>query len=344
MIAARAAGNGTTRPAPYPVGHAARDRYVLARRGARPARDAWRHQGIVVEPERNEAGSIDTAATVFLTGRECPWHCVMCDLWQYTTAGDTPAGALPAQVAAAVATFHHDNARPSVIKLYNAGSFFDRRAVPPADHEAIADRLGDFTRVIVESHPSLIGEPAWRFRDLLESRRAGTRLEVAIGLETAHPGALDAINKRITVDDVAGAADALRMHGVDLRVFLLVHPPFVPRADQDEWLARSVAFALTCGATAVSLIPTRPGEGAMQALAAEGHFAAPTLLDVERALVVARRTAGAARVFIDAWDLGRLASCAACAGARLARMASHNLEQRVPEPVGCAVCGEETPS
>ena len=82
----------------------------------------------------------------------------------------------------------------------------------------------------------------------------------------------------------------------------------------------------------------------MQALAAEGHFAAPTLLDVERALVVARRTAGAARVFIDAWDLGRLASCAACAGARLARMASHNLEQRVPEPVGCAVCGEETPS
>ena len=91
MIAARAAGNGTTRPAPYPVGHAARDRYVLARRGARPARDAWRHQGIVVEPERNEAGSIDTAATVFLTGRECPWHCVMCDLWQYTTAGDTPA-------------------------------------------------------------------------------------------------------------------------------------------------------------------------------------------------------------------------------------------------------------
>jgi radical SAM enzyme (TIGR01210 family) len=331
-------------PAGYPGGHADRDRFVLARRGARPAREAWRHQGVLLEPERSAGGAIETTATVFLTGRECPWHCVMCDLWQYTTVADTPVGALPAQIAEAVAGLRAHADRPTVIKLYNAGSFFDRRAVPPADHDAIATELGDFTRVIVESHPALVGDHTWRFRDTLESRRPGTRLEVAIGLETAHPGALAAINKRVTVDDVVGAADALRAHDVDVRMFLLIHPPFVPPADQDDWLARSVALAFACGATAVSLIPTRPTEGAMQALAAEGRFAVPSLRDVERSLVVGRRAAGAGRLFVDTWDLERFASCAACADPRRSRLARHHLEQQVPAAISCAVCGEATPS
>jgi radical SAM enzyme (TIGR01210 family) len=352
MIASRPAGDGRARaaddaarrPAVYPATHGDRDRFVLARRGARPARDAWRHQGVLLEPERNADGAIETTATVFLTGRECPWRCVMCDLWQHTTVTDTPVGALPAQVAEAVTMLRADDARATVIKLYNAGSFFDRRAVPLADHDAIAAHLGGFTRVIVESHPSLVGDQTWRFRERLERRRAGTRLEVAIGLETAHPDALAAINKRITVDDVGRAAEALAAHDIDLRVFLLVHPPFVSPVDQDEWLARSVACAFACGATAVSLIPTRPTEGAMQALAAEGRFAVPSLLDVERSLVVGRLAAGAGRLFVDTWDLERFASCPVCAHERRARLSRHNLEQLVPAAISCAACGEATPS
>ena len=85
----------------YPAGAAARDRFVLDLRGPRPRHDAWRHQGIIVEDERTADGRIARAATVFLTGRECPWRCVMCDLWQYTIAEDTPRGAIPAQVRAA---------------------------------------------------------------------------------------------------------------------------------------------------------------------------------------------------------------------------------------------------
>ena len=50
--------------------------------------------------ERREGGRA-RMATVLLTGRECPWRCAMCDLWTYTTVGDTPRGAIPAQVAAA---------------------------------------------------------------------------------------------------------------------------------------------------------------------------------------------------------------------------------------------------
>ena len=53
-----------------------------------------------------------------------------------------------------------------------------------------------------------------------------------MGLETAHPDALARLNKGCTLDDFARAARALAAHGVGLRVFLLVHPPFVPAASR----------------------------------------------------------------------------------------------------------------
>ena len=43
------------------------------------------------------------------------------------------------------------------MKLYNAGSFFDPRAVPEADYDDVAAALAGLSRVIVESHPALVG-------------------------------------------------------------------------------------------------------------------------------------------------------------------------------------------
>ena len=61
-----------------------------------------------------------------------------------------------------------------------------------------------------------------------------------MGLETVHPAALEALNKRMTTDDFARAADDLRRRDVSLsRVFVLIAPPFVPAEEQDEWLLRS---------------------------------------------------------------------------------------------------------
>ena len=79
-------------------------------------------------------------ATLFLTGRECPWRCVMCDLWRDTLETDTPPGAIPHQIELRCAW--HARGAPgrcrADVKLYNAGSFFDDRAVPPDDDAAIA--------------------------------------------------------------------------------------------------------------------------------------------------------------------------------------------------------------
>ena len=165
---------------------------------------------MVFEEERSAEGGVARVATVFLTGRECPWRCVMCDLWQHTTLDDTPAGATAAQVAAARHAIDRSPDPVSVVKLYNAGSFFDPRAVPDGDYAAVARSVAGLARVIVESHPALVGTRTRRFLDALGQHATGPgpppRLEVAMGLETAHPDALDRLHKRMNVDGFRRAA------------------------------------------------------------------------------------------------------------------------------------------
>ncbi|MBA2353103.1 MAG: hypothetical protein H0V80_00395, partial [Acidobacteria bacterium] len=74
----------------YPARAADRDRWVVERRAPRPRHDPWHAPTVLVEPERSVSGEVVDVATIFLVGRECPWRCVMCDLWQHTIAGDTP--------------------------------------------------------------------------------------------------------------------------------------------------------------------------------------------------------------------------------------------------------------
>lgn len=324
----------------YPAESSARDRFVLTRRGARPAHDPWQHQGLIVEDERAADGTCARVATVLLTGRECPWRCAMCDLWQYTTQTDTPRGAIPAQIAAARATLLSEGERVSGIKLYNAGSFFDPRAVPEQDYDAIAASLKGFSRVVVESHPALVGPRVDRWLTSL-ARSGGTvgssiELEVAMGLETAHPVALDRLNKRFTVEQFAAAAAALAERAVALRVFLLISPPFIAHDEQDDWLMRSLDAAFSCGAAVVSLVPTRAGNGAMEAFAAAGLFRAPSLDDIERTFTLALTHAGSrGRVFVDLWDIDRFTHCECCRAPRRDRLQAMNLQQRVLPPFSC---------
>src|SRR5262249_13839962 len=116
------------------------------------------------------------------------------------------------------------------LKLYNAGSFFDPRAIPPEAYKAIAARIGGFERVIVECHPQFIGPRCLRFRDLLAQSttqstagaREAPRLEVALGLETVHPAVLAKLNKRMTLEQFSRAAEFLRNNALALRVFVLI--------------------------------------------------------------------------------------------------------------------------
>ena len=324
------------------------DAEILAARGPKAAVDPWRPYAMLVEDEPTASGRPEPVATLFLTNRECPFRCLMCDLWKNTTDAPVPRGAIPAQIDYALERL----APAKQIKLYNSGNFFDPLAIPPDDYPEIARRAARFEKVIVENHPRLCGKRVDEFRRLLPS---SCRLEIAMGLETIHPEILPRLNKQMTLDDFSAAAGRLRASGVDLRVFLLLRPPWLgadakllEEHDAIEWALRGVEFAWNCGAGIVAVIPTRGGNGLMERLTAAGRFAPPSLAALEetldRALVAPR-----GRVVVDLWDAQRLTGCERCRSQRIDRLQRLNLFQRLEPTVRCdchpaAAGNNQTPS
>jgi len=304
------------------------DRWILERRGPRNEVNVSRVIASFLEHERTERGEIVDVATLFLANRECPWRCLMCDLWKNTTKELTPPGAVAGQIRHALSELP----KTRRVKLYNSGSFFDPRAIPPEDHDEIAQLLSGFERVIVESHPALIGDACWRLRDGLAGE-----LEVAMGLETVHRQALEALNKRMTLEDFGRAAARLLAEGVSVRVFVLLGIPFVSADESLHWTCQSIQAALDLGATAVSVIPTRLGNGALDALQARGDFAPPDLRMLEAASAFGVGL-GRARVFADLWDLRQFSRCDHCLPARAERLRRQNLAQEVTASIDCDAC------
>lgn len=309
----------------YPNESRERDNWILALRSPRNELDPRRPYGFLVEDERADTGEVVPVATIFITNRECPWRCLMCDLWRNTLSRPVSPGDIPAQIDYALARL--TEARQ--IKLYNSGSFFDHQAIPPDDYETIAAKIARFDRVIVESHPALVNRDCLRFHDLLAGE-----LEVAMGLETVNPAVLPRLNKRMTLDDFSKAAARLRDNGVALRVFILVKPPFLEDAEATAWALRSLEFAFDCGAAVAVLIPTRAGNGTLEAVG----FSPPRLATLENALALGIGL-NRGRVFADLWDIQRFADCPHCTAARVARLNAMNIRQAVLPPIICEECG-----
>lgn len=282
------------------------------------------------EEEVGVNGSLVSTDTLFLTNKECPFRCLMCDLWQNTLDARVPLGAIPTQIRSALAQLPP----AKQIKLYNAGSFFDPQAIPPEDYPAIAELLTPFERVIVECHPAFVGERLRTFQSLLTAK-----LEVAIGLETAHPEVLERLNKRITLAQFQESAQFLATHGVDLRVFILLRPPFLSEEEGLYWAQRSLDFAFECGASVCCVIPVRGGNGVMEVLKEQGDYAPPKIKTLETALEYGL-SLGKGRVFADLWDIERFTGCG-CDTARIARLEAINTTQRIPAPIECCVCVKE---
>jgi len=301
------------------------DRWILNQRPPKARVDPWRPHAFLVEAERTKSGMVEDVTTVFLTNRECPFRCLMCDLWKYTTDQRVPDGAISAQVEWALEQL------PAArhIKLYNAGNFFDAQAIPPGDLPRLTDLLNPFETVIIECHPLLIGKRCLDFQ-----ARLRPSLQIAMGLETIHPEVLPRLNKRMTLADFERATHFLGQHGIDVRAFLLLRPPFLSEQDGISWAKRSIEYAFDRGVECCVVIPTRAGNGAMERLQEQGLFCPPSLAALEEVLAFGVGL-GRGRVFADLWDIKTLFLCPQCGPERARRLLAMNLTQSVPPSISC---------
>jgi archaeosine synthase beta-subunit len=306
-------------PRNWPAVDGLSDDWIVARRPSRHAVSPDRPYAYMVEPEPAGDGRLVDVATLFLTNRECPFRCLMCDLWKNTLENSVAPGQIPEQIRWGLSQLPP----AQHLKLYNSGNFFDPRAIPPEDYAEIAHLAEPFERLIMECHPRLVGR---RFREFRRLHRG--ELEVAMGLETVHPEVLPRLNKAMTLDDFARAAQSLRAEGAHVRAFILVRPPFLTDGEGLEWARRSLDFAFAVGVECCSLIPTRAGNGALEELARDGLFARPSLDSLEQALEYGL-SLRAGRVMLDLWDIGQVSPDAPNRAERIARLARINLTQTV---------------
>lgn len=308
----------------------ATDRRIRDLRPPKSHLDPFTPHGSLLEEERRPDGKIERALTVFLTGAECPFTCSFCDLWRWTIDGPTPPGALTRQLESVLEPL--DGPVPDRLKLYNASNFFDQRAVPSEDLLGIATMAASFAAVTVESHANTIGAQTLAF-----ARQIPGRLEVAAGLETIHPVAAVQLNKRLDLARFDSAARFLSENGIDLRVFVLLGAPCVPAKESVAWTVRTVEYAVDRGASVVSVIPVRGGNGEMERLQALGQFIPPTLSQLEEALDRCLQFTNTV-VTADLWDVERLSACEHCRSERIERLRRLNVTGRAQPRISCSTC------
>ncbi|HEX2395232.1 MAG TPA: hypothetical protein VHI78_07795 [Bacteroidales bacterium] len=302
------------------------DSWILSKRGKKNKVDPFKPYGWLIEKELTANGQIEDTVIVFLSNRECPFHCLMCDLWKNTCDDTVPEGAITAQIKSVLDQIHD----VEHIKLYNSGSFFDHNAIPSNEYIQIAELLKDFKTVIVESHPVFINKQILEFNSMLKPK-----LEIAIGLETTNTEILKMLNKRMNLEAFVQAVRFLKQNQISIRAFILLKTPFMTEQDGIHWAQRSLDFAFDAGVGCCTVVPVRAGNGCMDILRHTGQFSLPRISSLEKVLEYGIRL-GKGRVFADTWDLELFSDCSECFEKRTTRIRAMNLTQQNAESVFCA--------
>jgi radical SAM enzyme (TIGR01210 family) len=247
--------------------------------------DASVANGVFSERELTRNGFVEDHNIILTTNKECSFKCVMCDLWKNTLDYTVEQGAITKQIKDALATLPP----AKHLKLYNAGSFFDRQSIPKQDTFEIADFIQEYETLIVEAHPKLIGTSCFEFAKYLEPQ-----LDVAMGLETVDPSVLPKLNKNMTLEDFERATATMLEHSIFVRAFILLRTPWQTEEEGVYWAKESIDFAQSIGVECCTVIPIRPGNGSVELTAP-----LPESLEEVVAYGVAKNKG---RVFGDIWD------------------------------------------
>ena len=250
--------------------------------------DDQKAYGVFSERELTRSGVVEDHNIILTTNKECSFKCVMCDLWKNTLDYRVEVGAVSNQVRNAL------DQLPVAkhLKLYNAGSFFDRQSIPKQDAFEIADDLQvrGYETLIVEAHPKLVGTSCFEFSEYLHPQ-----LEVAMGLETVDPSVLPRLNKNMTLDDFERATTDLLEHGIFVRAFILLRTPWQNEEEGVYWAKESIDFSHSIGVECCTVIPLRQNERF------DIDFE-PSRAEILDEVVAYGQSKNKGRVFGDSWD------------------------------------------
>ena len=167
-------------------------------------------------------GNIENSFVLILRTIGCSWAhksgCLMCGYFKETyNAGDKE---LVNQINEAYRQYNGEK----IVKIFTSGSFLDTHEIPKKLQLTILKKFSKAKKIIIESRPEYIKN--------LDNFDNDPRIEVAMGLESANDLVLEyAINKGFTFDKWHSAATQVKEHGMSLRVYILIKPPFLTEKD-----------------------------------------------------------------------------------------------------------------
>ncbi len=124
-----------------------------------------------------------------------------------------------------------------VLKVFTSGSFLDPVEIPAEVREYFFESIeGKVKKLLVESRTEYINEESLKN---MTSHSFSSR--IAIGLESANDLVIEnSVNKGSTFQKYVKAADMIRNHGVELRTYLLLKPPFLSERQAIDDTIRSI--------------------------------------------------------------------------------------------------------
>jgi radical SAM enzyme (TIGR01210 family) len=168
-----------------------------------------------------------------------------------------------------------------MVKIFTSGSFLDEQEVPQEARDSILKTLADDPRVIkvlVETRPNFVTEG--NVQDCMRILK-NKPFELAFGLETSSDRIRkDSINKGFTFKGFVRAAEIAKKHGVTVKAYLMLKPPFLSERQALEDIVRSIDDAAPYADTiSINLCNVQKGT-LVEALWEKGQYRPPWLWSI----------------------------------------------------------------
>ena len=181
------------------------------------------------------SGEIVDAMVVIKRTNGCCWvksgGCTMCGYREASLAKVTEED-LTKQLEQALSRYKGE----PFVKIYTSGSFLDDNEVTPAVRDMYFDAFKDCRRILFESRPEFITEDA--------VASLPSNVTIALGLESSNPEVLrTSVHKGFTPEGIERAGTLVKDHGLGIRTYLLLKPPFMTESMAIADAVSSARFA-----------------------------------------------------------------------------------------------------